>query len=124
MCKEDIMLLSKLKTKIIGKRRTGETFVRAMMILSIIKLVAMIVILMVMTAYFFTHIHTFAPITSQFSKWSSFSLIGFILTMKMIKFAGILIGLTLIILSVKKILLKPKRIVCNFRKKKNIKYID
>lgn len=111
MCKEEIMLLSQLKIKIIGRRGTGETFVGVMMILSIIKLVAMIVVLMVMTAYFFTHIHTFAPITSQFSKWSSFSLIGFILTIKMVKFAIILIGLTLIILSVKKILLKPKGIV-------------
>lgn len=45
MCKEEIMLLSQFKTKIIGRRGTGETFVRVMMILSIIKLVAMIVIL-------------------------------------------------------------------------------
>lgn len=84
--------LSRLKTSLVRKKDNiietirkrkkgaGEVFVKVMMRLSIIKLALTMITLMAMTTLFFTHLHVFAPITAQFSKWVSSPLVGFVVT--------------------------------------------
>ncbi len=110
--------LSRLKTSLVRKKDSiietirkrkkgaGETFVKVMMRLSIIKLALTMITLMAMTTLFFTHLHVFTPITLQFSKWVSSPLVGFIVTILIIKFIGISVGLTLTILAVKNMTIK------------------
>ncbi len=81
----------------------GYRFVKIMMTLSIIKLTIAMITLIVMTVLFIAHLHTFDPITLQFSKWVSTPIIGYIVLIIAVKFAGISIGLALTIMSVKKI---------------------
>lgn len=88
----------------------GERFLRIMMTLSIIKLAAAMVTLMVMAVLLFTHLHAFDPITLQFSKWVSTPIISFIVLIIAVKFAAISIGLTLTIMSVKKITFESMRL--------------
>ena len=88
----------------------GDRFVKIMMKLSIIKLAAAMITLIVMTALFFAHLHTFDPITLQFSKWVSTPLISFIVIIIAVKFAGISICLTLTVMSVKKITFADMRL--------------
>lgn len=114
--------LSRLKTSIVSKKdiiiecikkrkeRARETFINVMMNISIIKLAVTMVTLMVITVLFFAHLHAFAPVTAQFSKWVSSPLIGFIITIVIIKFIGISVGLTLIILAVKNLTIKDVRL--------------
>lgn len=114
--------LSRLRTSIVTKidnvvglvrermKGAGERFVKIMMTLSIIKLAIAMITLIVMTVLFFAHLHTFDPITLQFSKWVSTPLISFIVVIIAIKFAGISIGLTLTIMSVKKITFESMRL--------------
>ncbi len=114
--------LSRLKTSLVCKRDSiietirkrkkgaGETFVKVMMRLAIIKLALTMITLMVMTTLFFTHLHVFTPITLQFSKWVSSPLVGFIVTILIIKFIGISVGLTLTILAAKNMTIKDVRL--------------
>ena len=88
----------------------GERFLKIMMTLSIIKLAIALITLIVMTVLFFTHLHVFDPITLQFSKWVSTPITGFIVLIIAVKFAGISIGLTLTIMSVKKITFESMRL--------------
>jgi hypothetical protein len=88
----------------------GERFVRIMMKLSIIKLAVAMTTLIVMTVLFFAHLHIFDTITLQFSKWVSSPIIGFIVLIIALKFAAISIGLTLTIMSVKKITFESMRL--------------
>ncbi|MBS1259028.1 MAG: hypothetical protein MAG551_02094 [Candidatus Scalindua arabica] len=88
----------------------GEQFLKIMMTLSIIKLAIAMITLVVMTVLFFTHLHVFDPITLQFSKWVSTPITGFIVLIIVVKFAGISIGLTLTIMSVKKITFESMRL--------------
>ena len=88
----------------------GDRFLKIMMTLSIIKLAIAMITLIVMTVLFLAHLHTFDPITLQFSKWVTTPLIGFIVLIIAIKFAGISIGLTLTIMSVKKITFESIRL--------------
>ncbi len=88
----------------------GERFLKIMMTLSIIKLAIALITLIVMTVLFFAHLHTFDPITLQFSKWASTPIIGFIVLIIAVKFAAISIGLTLTIMSVKKITFESMRL--------------
>ncbi len=81
----------------------GERFLKIMMTLSIIKLAIAMTTFIVMTVLFFAHLHAFDPITLQFSKWVSTPIISFIVLIIAVKFAAISIGLTLTIMSVKKI---------------------
>ena len=90
--------------------RAGERFVRIMMTLSIIKLAVAMTTLIVMTVLFFAHLHTFDPIMLQFSKWVSSPIISFIVLIIVLKFAAISIGLTLTIMSVKKVTFESIRI--------------
>ncbi len=113
--------LSQLKTSLARKRDriieiikrrkkdAGETFVKVMMRLSIIKLALTLITLMVMTVLFLNHSHAFTTITLQFSKWFSSPLIGFIITIMIIKFIGISVGLTLTILAAKNMTIKDVR---------------
>lgn len=80
-----------------------ERFLRIMMKLSIIKLVAALITLIVMTVLLIKHLHVFDSITLQFSQWISSPIICFIMFVIAVKFAGISIGLTLTVMSVKKI---------------------
>jgi ABC-type phosphate/phosphonate transport system permease subunit len=114
--------LSRLKTNlarkrdiIIGiikkrKKSASETFIKVMMKISIIKLALTMIALMVMAVLFFSHSHAFAPITLQFSKWVSSPLIGFVVTILIIKFIGISVGLTLTILAARNITIKDVRL--------------
>ncbi len=106
VCKKDNVI------EIIRKRKkgAGETFVKVMMNLAIIKLAATMVTLMAMTTLFFTHLHVFAPITAQFSKWVSSPLVGFVVTILIIKFIGISVGLTLTLLAAKNMTIKDVRL--------------
>ncbi len=88
----------------------GERFSKIMMTLSIIKLAIAMIALAVMTVLFFTHLHVFDPITLQFSKWVSTPISGFLVLIIAVKFAGISIGLTLMIMSVKKITFESMRL--------------
>lgn len=91
-------IVSIIREKIEG---AGDTFVNVMMKVSIIKLAVTMIALMIMAVLFFAHLHVFTPITLQFSKWISSPIIGFVVTIIIIKFVGISIGLTLTILTVK-----------------------
>ncbi|KHE91070.1 MAG: hypothetical protein K8F52_18975 [Candidatus Scalindua rubra] len=114
--------LSRLKTSILTKmdnivgqvrermKGAGDYFFRIMMMISIIKLAIALITLIVMTVLFFAHLHTFDPITLQFSKWVSTPIIGFIVLIITVKFAAISIGLTLTIMSVKKITFESMRL--------------
>src|SRR3989338_978238 len=88
----------------------GECFVKIMMKLSIIKLAVAMPTLIVMAVLFFAHLHTFDTITLQFSKWVSTPIISFIVLIIALKFAAISIGLTLTVMSVKKITFESIRI--------------
>ena len=88
----------------------GERFLKIMMKLSIIKLAIAMTTLIVMTVLFFAHLHAFDPITLQFSKWVSTPIISFIVLIIAVKFAAISIGLTLTIMSVKKITFECMRL--------------
>lgn len=115
ICKRKCENLSRLVARILVRidkvvglvrvkmKGAGERFFKMMMTLSIIKLAVAMITLIVMTCLFFVHLHTFDPITLQFSKWASTPLIGFIVLIIAIKFAGISIGLTLTIMSAKQI---------------------
>ncbi len=114
--------LSGLRTNILAKinnivsivrektEGVGDRFLKIMMTLSIIKLAIAMITLAVMTVLFFTHLHVFDPITLQFSKWVSTPIISFIVFIIAVKFAGISIGLTLTIMSVKKITFESMRL--------------
>ena len=114
--------LSRLRTSILAKinnilnivrektEGAGERFLKIMMTLSIIKLAIAMATLVVMTVLFFMHLHVFDPITLQFSKWVSTPITGFIVLIIAVKFAGISIGLTLTIMSVKKITFESMRL--------------
>ncbi len=114
--------LSRLKTSLVRKKDSiiettrkrkkgaGEAFTKVMMNLSIIKLAATMVTLMVMMVLFFTHLHVLAPITAQFSKWVSSPLVGFIIFIMVVKIVGVSIGLSLTILTVKKITIEDIRL--------------
>ena len=94
--------LDKAIESVMGKKDgIVESFVSIMMKVSIIKLSVAMVILILMTTLFLTHLHTLTPITLQFSKWVSSPLAGFIVFILAIKFIGISVGITLTILSVK-----------------------
>ena len=88
----------------------GERFSNIMMKLSIIKLSAAMVTLIVMAVLLYTNLHVLDPITLQFSKWVSTPIMGFIILIVAIKFAAISIGLTLTIMSVKKITFESMRL--------------
>ena len=88
----------------------GERFLKIMMTLSIIKLAVAMVTLTVMAVLLFTHLHVLDPITLQFSKWVSTPIMGFIVLIIAVKFAAISIGLTLTIMSVKKITFESMRL--------------
>lgn len=88
----------------------GERFLKIMMTLSIIKLAVAMTTLIVMTVLFFAHLHTFDPIMLQFSKWVSSPIISFIVLIIALKFAAISIGLTLTIMSVKKVTFESMRL--------------
>ena len=81
----------------------GDKFSKIMMKLSIIKLLLAIVTLIVMTVLLFTHLHVFDPITLHFSRWVTSPIICFIMLVVVIKFVGLSIGLTLTLMSIKKI---------------------
>ncbi len=114
--------LSGLRTSILAKinnilnivrektEGVGERFSNIMMKLSIIKLAIAMTTLIVMTVLFFAHLHTFDPITLQFSKWVSTPIMSFIVLIIAVKFAAISIGLTLTIMSVKKITFECMRL--------------
>jgi hypothetical protein len=114
--------LSGLRTNILAKinnivsivrektEGAGERFLKLMMMLSIIKLAIAMTTLIVMTVLLFTHLHVFDPITLQFSKWVSSPIISFIVLIIVVKFAGISIGLTLTVMTVKKITFKSIRL--------------
>jgi hypothetical protein len=89
----------------------GERFLKIMMTLSIIKLAIAMITLIVMAVLFFMHLHVFDPITLQFSKWVSTPIMGFIVLIIAVKFAAISIGLTLTIMSVKKITFECMRLM-------------
>lgn len=120
--KGEFINLSRLKTSLVRKKDNiietirkrkkgaGETFIKVMMNLAIVKLAATMVTLLVMTTLFFTHLHVFAPITTQFSKWVSSPLVGFIVTILIIKFIGISVGLTLTLLAAKNMTIKDVRL--------------
>ena len=94
-----------------GKRKGAEErFLKLMMNLAIIKLAATMVTLMVMMVLFFTHLHVLAPITAQFSKWVSSPLVGFIIFIMVVKIVGVSIGLSLTVLTVKKITIEDIRL--------------
>ena len=105
-----ISLLAKLDNVVrvlrVRMEGAGEGFLKIMMKLSIIKLALAMVTLIVMTILLFTHLHVFDPITLQFSKLVSSPIISFIVLIIAVKFAGISIGLTLTIMSVKKLTFK------------------
>lgn len=88
----------------------GERFLNIMIKLSIIKLAIAMITLIVMTVLFFAHLHVFDPITLQFSKWVSTPITSFIVLIIAVKFGGISIGLTLTIMSVKKITFESMRL--------------
>ena len=88
----------------------GVKFSKMMMTLSIIKLVLAIVTLIVMTVLLFTHLHVFDPITFHFSKWVTSPIICFIMLVVVIKFVGLSIGLTLTLMSIKKITFETIRL--------------
>jgi hypothetical protein len=114
--------LARLRTSILAKINNivsivrekaggvGDRFLKIMMTLSIIKLAIALITLIVMTVLFFAHLHTFDPITLQFSKWVSTPIISFIVLIIAVKFAAISIGLTLTIMSVKKITFESMRL--------------
>jgi len=126
----NINLLNKLNAKNLSRLRTsiltkidnvvrlvrermvgaGDRFVNIMMKLSIIKLAIAMITLIVMTVLFFAHLHTFDPITLQFSKWVSTPIMGFIVLIIAVKFAAISVGLTLTIMSVNKITFEHMRL--------------
>jgi hypothetical protein len=88
----------------------GERFLKIMMTLSIIKLAVAMATLIIMTVLFFVHLHAFDSITLQFSKWVSSPIISFIVLIIVVKFAGISIGLTLTVMTVKKITFESMRL--------------
>ncbi|NOR64701.1 MAG: hypothetical protein GQ468_01640 [Candidatus Scalindua sp.] len=88
----------------------GEKFSSIMMKLSIIKLALALVTLIVMTTLLFTHLHVFDQITIHFSKWVTSPIICFIMLVVVIKFVGLSIGLTLTVMSVKKITFQSIRL--------------
>jgi len=93
-----------------NKEDLEKSFTMIMMRIAICKLAAAAVTLAVMTILFLTHLHIFAPITTLFSKWTSSSLIGFILFIIVLKFVGISIGLCLTILTTKEMMISDARL--------------
>jgi hypothetical protein len=63
-----------------------------------------------MTTLLFTHLHVFDQITIHFSKWVTSPIICFIMLVVVIKFVGLSIGLTLTVMSVKKITFQSIRL--------------
>ncbi len=100
-------IVSLIKKKTEG---AGERFLNIMMKLSIIKLAVAMIVLIAMTVLLIAHLHVFDPITLQFSKWVSSPIISFIVLIIVVKFAGISIGLTLTVMTVKKITFKSIRL--------------
>ncbi len=100
------LLMVFIESSIRRKKWAVETFVNIMMKISIIKLAVTMVVLVLMTVLLFLHLHAFDQVTLQFSKWVSSPLVGFIILIMALKFAGISIGLTLTILTIKKTTLK------------------
>ena len=90
------MNVYQLKTSLIGKRENFieiirekkkdalGAFIKVMWKLAIIKFVAVMIAFIVMMVFFFTHLDCFTPITLQFSKWVSSSLIGFFILIMII----------------------------------------
>ena len=120
--KGKFMNVYQLKTSLIGKRENFieiirekkkdalGAFIKVMWKLAIIKFVAVMIAFIVMMVFFFTHLDCFTPITLQFSKWASSSLIGFFILIMIIKFVAISIGLTVTILTVKNTTFKDVRL--------------
>jgi hypothetical protein len=100
-------VVSVLREKMEG---AGDRFLKIMMTFSIIKLAIAMIALIVMAVLFFVNLHTFDPITLQFSKWVSTPIMSFIVLIIAVKFAAISIGLTLTIMSVKKITFESMRL--------------
>ena len=109
-----------------------KSFTTIMMRVAICKLAAAAVTLAVMTVLFLTHLHIFAPITTLFSKWTTSSLIGFILFIIVLKFVGISIGLCLTLLYTKEMTILDarlwftellKRKLCFFLRKSSLQRI-
>ena len=88
----------------------GGKFSNIMMKLAFIKLALAIVTLIVMTVLLFTHLHVFDAITLHFSMWVTSPIICFIMLVVVIKFVGLSIGLTLTVMSVKKITFQSIRL--------------
>ncbi len=88
----------------------GDKFSNIMMRLSILKLVLAIVTLIVMAVLFFTHLHVLDTVTLHFSRWATSPIICFITLVVVIKFVGLSIGLTLTLMSIKKITFESIRI--------------
>ncbi len=88
----------------------GDKFSNIMMKLSIIKLALSLVTLIVMTTLFFTHLHVFDAITLHFSRWVTSPIICFIMLVVATKVVGLSIGLTLTLMSIKKITFQSVRV--------------
>ncbi|MHC4139806.1 MAG: hypothetical protein ACYSR1_08145 [Planctomycetota bacterium] len=88
----------------------GGKFSNIMMKLAFIKLALAIVTLIVMTVLLFTHLHVFDAITLHFSMWVTSPIICFIMLVVVIKFVGLSIGLTLILMSIKKLTFESIRL--------------
>ena len=92
------------------KENIAETFNKVMMRISIIKLAVAMATLIVMTILLFLNLDAIAPVTSQFSKWVSSPLIGFIILIVITKFVGISVGLTLTIMAAKNVTFEELRL--------------
>ncbi len=110
--KEDFVNKVRSFTKRVKANREeiGERFTALMMKVAIFKLGAAAIVLAVMAMIFISHLHLFAPITAQFSKWVSSPLIGFILFIIVLKFTAISGGICLMILSVKEMTVREARL--------------
>ena len=99
---------------------TEEKFTKIMMKLSIIKLALAMIVLIAMTVLLFAHLNAFVPITIQFSKWVSSPIICFIVLVIVAKFAGLGIGLTLTIMSIKDLTIADLKIELGEQLKKRL----
>lgn len=87
----------------------GESFVKIMLKLALIKAVLVIITLLAMTTLYIIHLNVLEPVTSRLSVWVSSSLIGFVLLILIVKFVAFSIFLTVWLVKesiVKDILLK------------------
>lgn len=75
--------------------KAGESWVKILPEMFIIKSALVIIVLLAMTTLFVLHIHAFIPITSQFDEWVSSSLIAFAISILIVKFIAISVCLTI-----------------------------